>query len=106
MRIIELDTVDSTNTYLKRNYAELSSETFVSARLQTAGKGRNSRRWIGEKGKNLTFSILLKDEFFYENYRCLSILSAYGVLKALEKTGIKDLSIKWPNDVYASGKKI
>ncbi|MBQ4253232.1 MAG: biotin--[Erysipelotrichaceae bacterium] len=106
MHIIRLDTVDSTNTYLKRNYQSLESGTFVSALLQTAGKGRNDRKWIAAKGENLTFSLLLKDEFFYENYRSLSVLSAYCVLKALERLGVRDLSIKWPNDVYAGGKKI
>ncbi len=106
MHIIRLDTVDSTNTYLKRNYSGLESGTVVSALLQTAGRGRNDRRWIAAKGENLTFSLLLKDQFFYENYRCLSVLSAYCVLKALEDLGVNELSIKWPNDVYAGGRKI
>ena len=39
-------------------------------------------------------------------YRQLSILSAYSVLEVLEEYGVSDLSIKWPNDVYAGGKKI
>ena len=106
MQRIDFDTVDSTNTYLKNNYGELKDMTFVSALLQTAGRGRNNRKWLSEKGDSLMFSILLKDEVFLANYRCLSVLAAYSVIKALEQYGIRDLSIKWPNDVYAGEEKI
>ena len=106
MQRIDFDTIDSTNTYLKNNYSRLQEMTFVSAMLQTAGRGRNSRKWLSERGSSLMFSVLLKNRRYMENYRCLSMLAAYSVIKSLELKGINDLSIKWPNDVYAAGKKI
>ena len=106
MKTIEFDSIDSTNTYLKENYEKLDDLTFVSALLQTAGRGRNNRRWLAEKGSSLMFSLLLKDHFYLDNYRCLSVLAAYNVVKVLEKYQVRDLMIKWPNDVYAGGKKI
>ena len=106
MQRIDFDTVDSTNTYLKNKYGELEDMTFVSALLQTEGRGRNNRKWFSNKGDSLMFSLLLKDEVFLKNYRCLSVLAAYSVIKALEKHEIRDLSIKWPNDVYAGEEKI
>ena len=92
MQRIDFDTVDSTNTYLKNNYGELKDMTFVSALLQTAGRGRNNRKWLSEKGDSLMFSILLKDEVFLASYRPLSVLAACSVIKALEQYGISDLS--------------
>ena len=106
MQRIDFDTIDSTNTYLKNNYSRLQEMTFVSAMLQTAGRGRNSRKWLSERGSSLMFSVLLKNRRYMENYRCLSMLAAYSVIKALELKGIDDLSIKWPNDVYAGDEKI
>lgn len=106
MKEIFFDTIDSTNTYLKQHFEEYEDLTFVSADLQTAGKGRSGRTWTASKGKNLTFSVLIKDEKVMEKFASLSVLSAYSVLKVLKSYGIKDLSIKWPNDVYVRDDKI
>ena len=39
-------------------------------------------------------------------YDSLSLISAYSVLSSLKESGVKDVGIKWPNDVYAGGRKI
>jgi len=106
MKTLFFETIDSTNTFLKEHYSEYEDMTFVSAGVQTAGRGRNGREWKASEGKDLTFSLLIKDEEVMEQYKILSVLSAYSVLKVLESCGVKDLSIKWPNDVYAGGRKI
>ena len=106
MQRIDFDTIDSTNTYLKSHYGELQDMTFVSALLQTGGRGRNNRKWFSNKGDSLMFSLLLKDPEILKEYKALSVLSAYSVVKVLERQGIIDLKIKWPNDVYAGDKKI
>lgn len=104
MKSIHFENIDSTNTYLKNNYEHLDDQTFVSADNQTNGKGRNARTWISEDSKNLLFSLLLKNNL--EHYQELSIISAYSIIKVLEKYNLKDLMIKWPNDVYVSDSKI
>ena len=106
MKAIHFEVIDSTNTYLKNNYQSLDNFTFVSADYQISGKGRHSRIWKSEDGKNLLFSLLLKDEKLVNRFKELSILSAYSVLKVLESYGINNVSIKWPNDVYVNDKKI
>ena len=106
MKELFFESIDSTNTYLKDHYEELEDFTFVRADLQTAGKGRSGRKWLSNKGENLMFSLLIKDKNLIEKFRQLSVESAYLVLKTLEKYGLQDLSIKWPNDVYVKGKKI
>jgi BirA family biotin operon repressor/biotin-[acetyl-CoA-carboxylase] ligase len=106
MKELFFESIDSTNTYLKNHYEELEDFTFVRADLQTAGKGRNGRKWLANKGENLMFSLLIKDKKLIEKFKQLSVQSAYLVLKTLQKYGLKDLSIKWPNDVYVKDKKI
>ena len=106
MQRIDFDTIDSTNTYLKNNYEKLENMTFVGALLQTEGRGRNNRRWLSNRGDSLMFSLLIKDPVLLENYRSLSVLAAYCVVRVLERQGIRELSIKWPNDVYAGDEKI
>lgn len=106
MKEVYFPVIDSTNAYLKEHYREHEDMTFVQAGLQTAGRGRNDRKWNASAGKNLTFSLLIRDKDLFEHYKALSVLSAYAVIKALEEYDVSDLMIKWPNDVYAGGKKI
>lgn len=106
MNKLHLNKIDSTNNYLKQNYKNLEDYTFVSADLQTNGKGRNSREWKSENGKNLLFSLLLLDKQLFNHFKEISVITAYSIIEALSKIGIKGLSLKWPNDVYVNGKKI
>ena len=43
MKTIDFETIDSTNTYLKKHYQEIEDFTFVSAKYQTSGRGRTNR---------------------------------------------------------------
>ena len=105
MKKIHFDSIDSTNTYLKNNYQNLENFTFVSASNQSQGRGRNNRKWESNNN-NLLFSLLIKDSKYFELTNSISIVSAYSILQSLNKYGINDLSIKWPNDIYCNGKKI
>lgn len=104
MNKLHFESIDSTNAYLKKNYQNLENFTFVSASKQTQGKGRNDRKWEGEN--NLTFSLLLKDSKYFSLTNSISIISAYTVLEILKEYKVEELSIKWPNDIYAADKKI
>ena len=106
MKEIFFDEIDSTNTYLKNHYEQLEDMTFVSANLQTAGRGRKGRTWLSNKGENLMFSLLIKDSEMYRHYSSLSVISAYTIIEVLKEYGVDNLSFKWPNDVYVDGKKI
>ncbi len=106
MKTIHFETIDSTNTYLKKNYLDLDDFTFVSADFQSAGRGRNNRNWKSEKGENLLFSLLIKDEALVGNFRSLSVISAFSIIEVLKTYNIKNLSIKWPNDVYYKDNKL
>ena len=105
-KIIDLESVDSTNLYIKKNYQDLDNFTFVSSLYQSKGKGRNVRKWESTKGNNLLFSLLIKDKEILNKYQCLSILSAVSIYNVLKSLSINNISIKWPNDIYVNDKKI
>ena len=103
---IHFDEIDSTNTYLKNTYRLMDNFTFVSTDYQSNGKGRNDRTWTSEKGENLMFSFLIKDEALLKQSPIISLLSAVEVAKSIEAYKIKGVSIKWPNDVFINDKKV
>lgn len=109
MNIIKLSAINSTNDYLKelssRQYVE--NFTIVCAENQTAGRGQMGAKWDAEPGKNLTFSVLVKDLLLgIHEIFSLNAAVAISVINALENLTIPDLSIKWPNDILAGNKKI
>ena len=103
LHFIELD---STNDYLKNNYESLNNLTFVSADYQIKGRGRNERKWFSSKGENLLFSILIKENITLKEPGLYSIYCIVEIAKYLEKIGLKNVLIKWPNDIYVNDKKI
>lgn len=98
--------IDSTSHYLKRNYKSFDNMTFVSTDYQKSGHGRMTRKWISNANENLMFSFLIKDENLIKEYSSISIAIAVAIYNALKKIKLKDISIKWPNDVYIKNKKI
>lgn len=109
MPLIKLDAIDSTNDYLKQLSKEkvLENYTIVIANEQTKGKGQMGAKWVSEKGKNLTMSILIKDVLLKnENIFDLSIAVAVSVLNVLKNIQIPNVTIKWPNDIMSDAKKV
>ena len=105
-RKLHFKSINSTTTFLKCSRHLYRNFTFVSADFQTDGHGRFNRTWHSNKGENLLFSLLVNDKQLIEKYSALSVCCAVSVFKSLKNIGLNDLSIKWPNDVYANGKKI
>ena len=103
---LHFEEIDSTNTYLKNSHKLLNNFTFVSTDYQSSGKGRNDRVWSSNPNENLMFSFLIKDSQLVKKYSALSIISACLIAELLESYQIKDVSIKWPNDVFIKDKKI
>jgi BirA family biotin operon repressor/biotin-[acetyl-CoA-carboxylase] ligase len=78
----------------------------IFTEYQTAGRGRLGRRWLSPRGASLLCSLLLieKDNSFSGGD--LVLLSAVAVADAIVAcTGVA-VSIKWPNDLSASGRKL
>ncbi|OSY87922.1 biotin--[acetyl-CoA-carboxylase] synthetase [Tenacibaculum holothuriorum] len=109
MKIIKLNAIDSTNSFLKEMAvnATLDSFTVVTAKEQTSGRGQMKNKWISEAGKNLTFSVFVRfDKFKIENQKYLSFVVSRSVFEALTTYYLPKLAIKWPNDIMTVNKKI
>lgn len=107
---VRLASVDSTNDYALKLIEKGACEEglVVLADEQKAGKGHAENSWESEKGKNLTFSLVLKP-FFIEpaNQLLITQIVSVAILKFLQRFLPAELvKIKWPNDIYVQDKKI
>ena len=103
MKIIELEEVDSTNEYCKRQ--DSGEDMIVVAKRQSAGRGTKGRSFDSVEG-GLYVSIMRHHENFEaKNAFKIMVNSCVAVCKTLEKFGVKP-QIRWANDVLAGDKKI
>lgn len=75
--------------------------TLVTAAEQTAGRGRDGRRWHAPAGRALLASLVLRDA-----PPLLPIAAALAVAEVAEGAARGTLSLKWPNDVLLDGRKL
>jgi BirA family biotin operon repressor/biotin-[acetyl-CoA-carboxylase] ligase len=76
---------------------------------QTAGRGRGANRWWSADGA-LTFSLVVdiaKLDIPRERWPLVALTAGMAVCDALQPiAGNTPLAIKWPNDVFAGGRKL
>ncbi|MBA2654820.1 MAG: bifunctional biotin--[acetyl-CoA-carboxylase] ligase/biotin operon repressor BirA [Gammaproteobacteria bacterium] len=101
-----LNEVDSTNQYLLNHASEKKSGTIVFAEYQKQGRGRRLRKWISPFGGNIIFSILWSFNKDPSELGGLSLAAGVAVANALERVGIHNIKLKWPNDILWDNKKI
>ena len=107
-RLVEMDSVDSTNTEAKRlACAGAADGTIVWAQRQTAGRGRRGRTWTSEPG-NLYASFVLRPGCAPMQAAQLTFVAALAVrdLLSIYLNNSDSIACKWPNDVLVGGRKI
>jgi BirA family biotin operon repressor/biotin-[acetyl-CoA-carboxylase] ligase len=108
-RIVRLDRVDSTNSFLNGMAATgaLSEGAVVIAAEQYAGKGQRGASWYAEPGANITLSVLLTPTFLSvkEQFRISEAVAVTTAETLAEFLPDSDIQIKWPNDILINGKK-
>ena len=106
-KIIRLDKVDSTNTFLSENLnnSDFFEGIIVVANQQLKGRGQGQNIWLSKDGENLLFSILLKPKCDLNYQYHLNQLIANSICQTLKLYGL-DSQIKWPNDILVKNKKI
>jgi len=108
-RLLAHDTLPSTNTealaLARRGEA---GPLWVTARQQTAGRGRRGNAWISTPA-NLYATLLLYDPAAPESAPQLSFVAALAVFDAIVDRAAalrEKLALKWPNDILCSGQKL
>ncbi|HMK63091.1 MAG TPA: biotin--[acetyl-CoA-carboxylase] ligase, partial [Acidimicrobiales bacterium] len=99
--------VDSTNRYLL-DLARLRPLQGVVAVAdhQTAGRGRQGRRWQAPRGTNLLMSVLLVPDLPADQlYLCTAAAALAAADACRELAGLQP-SLKWPNDLVVGKRKL
>lgn len=78
--------------------------TLVTAGEQTAGRGRQGREWIAPAGTAVLMSVVLRE--LDESQALLPLAAAVAACEAAEATTPVECRVKWPNDVWADGRKL
>jgi BirA family biotin operon repressor/biotin-[acetyl-CoA-carboxylase] ligase len=107
------DTTDSTNAEVtrRRTLAPVSATdhgevTVCVADTQTAGRGRRGRVWRSPPGENLYMSLGLTVDGGFPALEGFSLVIGSAVADALERLGVPQVGLKWPNDILHDGRKL
>ncbi len=104
--IVCYESVGSTNEIAKDLARQgAASGTLIVADHQTAGKGRQGRKWIAPPGSSLLFSLILYPSFTSSRLPRLTMAGALAVAQAVEKSTQLPVHFKWPNDILLRDKK-
>ena len=103
-RLLYLPIVESTNTLAMQLAQKRPEEGMVVLTdSQTAGKGRQGRRWIDVSGCNVLSSTVLRPLF---PPHLLVMIASLAVVDAIAETCGIVATIKWPNDVLIRERKV
>ena len=102
------DKLASTNATMREQFLQrknLHSGSIIAAREQTAGRGRQDRKWLTAPDSNLCFSLFIRTEAELASVPSLTMAAALAVNDLLRSIGIRSAP-KWPNDVLVGTRKI
>jgi len=102
------DKIASTNASMRERFlqgSKIESGHIIAAREQTAGRGRQDRKWLSADGANLCFSLFIETNAKLIDVPSLTMAAALAVTETLNAKNII-AAPKWPNDVLVNGKKI
>lgn len=105
-QIIYFDSIDSTNSYAKKEMNQLEDGAVILAEEQLAGRGRRGRGWSSPKGTGIWMSLVLKPNIPPTEGVKMTQIAAAAVCKSIRELAGLDALIKWPNDIVINGKKI
>ncbi len=106
-QLLAYDTIGSTSDEAKRLARDGAREgLIVTAKTQTAGRGRRGRVWVSPPG-NLHMSLVLRPNCRAAVAAQLGFVAALGMAEALGAMAPRvPVACKWPNDLLANGKKV
>ena len=105
---IILNEIESTNQFLLElnKTTKLNTPIVVTTDYQFLGRGRKSKKWDSERGKNLLISILFKHNINIIDQFNFSMLVSLVISDFISLYIKENISIKWPNDIMVKDKKI
>ncbi|HEX4630846.1 MAG TPA: biotin--[acetyl-CoA-carboxylase] ligase [Chthoniobacterales bacterium] len=105
--VVVVDETESTNDLVWKALERGVPEGFVIfAERQTKGRGQYGRRWESAPYLGLWFSVLLRPALTLAESPKLTVLLAEAVAATIADETDCAPTIKWPNDIYLSGRKV
>lgn len=98
--------IDSTNRYLMQSETLAHGAHVCLAEMQLSGRGRRGRAWVSPFASNLYCSIKWQYDIDPASLSGLSLALGVGLMRVLSTMGCQDIGLKWPNDIYGSGRKM
>jgi BirA family biotin operon repressor/biotin-[acetyl-CoA-carboxylase] ligase len=99
--------VASTNaSLLRRTDLPVGRGDFLLAEYQTAGRGRQARRWHAAPGDTICLSLGWNYAALPRDAGALSLAAGVAVLRVLRRAGLHRPQLKWPNDLVVDGGKL
>ena len=98
--------VMSTNTvakFLSEN--DVNNGTVIISEKQSGAKGRLGKSWESPLG-GIWLSLVVKPNVDHSKIPMITLATGVAVVKTLERIGIENAEIKWPNDVMINDKKV
>lgn len=99
--------LDSTSSELSRHaVADPRDYQVCLAEVQTQGRGRRGRSWRMPLGGGIALSLLKRFDAGMAPLAGLSLVVGLAVRRALDDCGIREVGLKWPNDLVAGDRKL
>ena len=99
--------IDSTNSHLmNRAVVETVDGVVCVADHQTNGRGRRGRTWLTPAGGSIALSLGREISVVVAEIAPLSLVVGLAVANAISRSGLRGISLKWPNDVLLDGAKV
>jgi BirA family transcriptional regulator, biotin operon repressor / biotin---[acetyl-CoA-carboxylase] ligase len=96
-----VDEVSSTNDLCRA----LPEWNAVIATRQTAGRGRTGKSWVSDVG-GLWMSLVIPADGPRSKWEPLPLTMGWTLLGVLRGLGVKDLRLRWPNDIMVGDRKL
>jgi len=105
--VLFFEELESTNSKASELAREGAVEgTVVIAESQSKGRGRMARSWYSPAGTNIYTSVILRPKLPPQATRTITLATGVALAEAIEDTTGVRPSLKWPNDILISGKKV
>ena len=99
--------VDSTNNRLLAATPPPSGLADVClCEIQSAGRGRRGRLWLSPFGASIAMTLAWNSPEGARVKPSLSLAVGVAIARALDRMQVRDVRLKWPNDVWLADRKI
>lgn len=106
-RFVHLVSCPSTNALARERVesGDWAAGVVVWADEQTAGRGTRGRSWYTPPERGLAMTVVVDASHLPRPSR-LTVLAGVAVRRALAARGLRDVALKWPNDVMRDDRKV